>query len=451
MDVMATLSTVMLTASFVVLLKIALGVKKASSIKDFILGRESYKEKHEHIYSETVDGRFVIRGTRYTSIVNPKYTTFAIIATIYATYIGADITVGIAGKVHSIGMMYMCLIFLTPYFWLITSKVFSKHIKKFRGCYSLGDVMYRLYGRYGSIVADACSLLMGVGVLGVQCMAYANVCDELFGASRHWNTIVPMAVVIVYSLSGIRAVMLTDMIQFAFFFLVIFIAVIAGLYQAGGISEVIDKLPSTHTAVHIDHSNVALFFSIILFRLIPVTYGPFIQRYLMVSGRKQLRSVFKNIAVIDLIFMGLIYMIGLIVVVKAPELAPTDVFSYFMHNCVPRVVKTMLVVGMFVIIMSTVDSWLHTTAVLVGYDIFGRDFLRKKYRNERRQMNIIRGSTIVIGSLSVLCALHITDIVKTIWMICNIWDPLILVPLCAGFMGFRTANITYGISVIGGI
>ncbi len=446
MDVIARGNTVILIVALMALLKVALSVKKASSIKDFILGKESYKEKHEHIYSGTVDGRFVIRGTRYTSVVSPKYTTFAIVATIFATYVGGDITAGATTKVYDMGMIYMCLVFLIPIYWLIASKVFSKHIRKFHDCYSLGDVMYKLYGGVGAYVSNACSLVMGIGVLGVQCMAFADVCHELFGYSRHWSVIVPMTVVIIYSLSGIRAVMLTDMIQFAFFFLVIFIAVICGLNDVGGINNLIDKLPSTHKELHLHSGNISVFFSIILFRLIPVTYGPFIQRYLMADNRKQLRSTFKSIAYVDFIFSLMIYMIGLIVVVKSPEMTPINAFSYFMHNCVPQVVGTMLVVGMFAIIMSTADSWLHATATLIGYDLTNR-----WYDNEGRRMRMIKKSTIIIGILSMFFALHMDDIVKTTWMICNIWEPIVLIPLCAGFMGFRTANVTYGISVMGGV
>jgi Na+/proline symporter len=143
----------------------------------------------------------------------------------------------------------------------------------------------------------------------------------------------------------------------------------------------------------------------------------------------------------------LIYTIGLIVVVNAPGLIdPNTTISYFINNCVPSFVKGLMVAAMFAVMMSTIDSWLNTTAVLIGHDIFGR-----LYPKSRKQIMVGKQATVIVGAIAMLLAFNIHSIVGAIWTAYNFWEPMIMVPLCAGFMGFRTASESYFASLVGGI
>ena len=44
---------------------------------------------------------------------------------------------------------------------------------------------------------------------------------------------------------------------------------------------------------------------------------------------------------------------------KAPDIEPNLVFYYFINNYLPPLLKSILLVGILAIIMSTADSWLN--------------------------------------------------------------------------------------------
>ena len=212
----------------------------------------------------------------------------------------------------------------------------------------------------------------------------------------------------------------------------------------------LSSLPRSHVVLHVDESNVTTFLGLIFLRFIPATYGPYVQRYLMAESGEQLRKTLFRISFVDLFLNIMIYTIGLVVVVRTSGFAigSDTVLSYFINNCVPYLLKSFMIAGMFAIIMSTADSWLNNMAVLMGHDIYSR---LGSYKGEDVQVEIGRKMTCGIAIVAICAAYCIDSIVNAIWMAYNFWEPLVMIPLCAGFMGIRTAEASYQASVMGGI
>jgi Na+/proline symporter len=63
-----------------------------------------------------------------------------LLATIYATFVGADITMGISEAVYRTGILFAFVQLFTPLFWLFTAKIFGNNVEQFRGCLSLSDI-----------------------------------------------------------------------------------------------------------------------------------------------------------------------------------------------------------------------------------------------------------------------------------------------------------------------
>lgn len=420
---------------------------KAKTLRDFALGNDTRTEKSVTYkgYIEA-DGTGRIRKRTIITTIIDRCSPYLITVTVLATYFGGDITVGVISKVHEIGLTYTFLTLLIPVYWHITSKIFSKHIEVFKDCFSLSDVMYKLYGKGGLWVCNIASLFMGVGMIGIQIIALVKLAQLFLGDTAYIFVISAVLVIIAYSTYGVRAVMATDTVQFLFFSAIIILAVIVGVNELGGVKAMIAKLPQTHKEVRIYDGNFLVFISILIFRFFPVTQGPFVQRYLMAESKKELKKAFRSIGILDLIFTTMVHIMGFIVVCRFPNIDSAQTFSYFLRFCIPEFVQCLLMAAMFAIIISTIDSWLNSTAFLIGHDIYGRLF---SYSQEK-QAKITKVSTTITGLLSLLIALKMNSIVETVWLICNVWDPIIMIPLCVGFMGFRTAKLTYIVSVVSG-
>src|SRR5688572_2055429 len=97
----------------------------------------------------------VIGVRKFTKIKNIReyalgigdISTVALVATIYATYLGAGASISMLERISAIGMLFAVTVLLRPIImWPIYSFVFGRNIEQFRGCITPGDIMNRLYG-----------------------------------------------------------------------------------------------------------------------------------------------------------------------------------------------------------------------------------------------------------------------------------------------------------------
>ncbi|CAG7597509.1 sodium:solute symporter family protein [Hyalomma marginatum] len=93
--------------------------------------------------------------------------------------------------------------------------------------------------------------------------------------------------------------------------------------------------------------------------------------------------------------------------------------------------------------MSTADSWLNNTSVLVTHDIV------KKLipLTEKQAITIARLSTFGVAGLAVLLSFLEKGIMELEWLSGNFLAPLIIVPLTAGFLKFWTNSKSFIASV----
>jgi Na+/proline symporter len=171
------------------------------------------------------------------------------------------------------------------------------------------------------------------------------------------------------------------------------------------------------------------------YALVPISSGTFIQRFLMANDSRQLNKVLINTALISLPLTLVICLIGFIIKVKAPEINSNTAFYYLIGNYLPIGITGLLITGILAAIMSTADSWLNTTSVLCAHDIIKGLFPKL---TEAQELFIARVSVLMISMLSMLLAFSWQSLMSLIWLAGNFWEPLILIPLIAGFLKFQT-------------
>ncbi|AEI88865.1 putative Na+/solute transporter [Candidatus Midichloria mitochondrii IricVA] len=89
--------------------------------------------------------------------------------------------------------------------------------------------------------------------------------------------------------------------------------------------------------------------------------------------------------------------------------------------------------------MSTADSWLNTTSTLVTNDVI----LPLVPMTEKKVLIIARCATFIIAILSILLSLSGKGVVELNWLAGNFWEPLIILPLAAGFLKFWTNSKSF--------
>ncbi|MFN8833018.1 MAG: sodium:solute symporter, partial [Alphaproteobacteria bacterium] len=391
-----------------------------------------------------------IKTIREYTLGTGRISTVVLLFTIFATHVGAGSTIGVVEKVHSMGLIFAVTLLAQPLFWLITTKIFAGNIDVFKkaGCMSVSDVMQILYGKPGKWVTNVVSIFFSIGIIALQIGAIGYLFNYFLGISHLQGAMLGFGVLVIYSLfGGIRAVALTDTFQALVLLIAIPIACSIAFHEVGGYNELIARLPSTHTSIVFTKENVVLLAGMLFFTLMPLSEGTFMQRYLMANDSKQLTKALKMIIYISLPVASVVYLIGFIIKVKAPDVDPNIAFFYLISNYLPVGITGLLITGILAAIMSTADSWLNTTSVLCAHDIAKGLFPKL---TDRQELLIARFSVLIISGLSATLALASPSLMGLLWMAGNFWFPIVMIPMAAGFLRLQTNQQSFITSTICG-
>lgn len=379
--------------------------------------------------------------------------TVMLIGTFLATDIGAGSTVGVVEKVYSMGLLFAIAIMFKPMFWLIASTLFSKKIEYFRskGCISVSDIIEVLYGKTARWITNIMAIAMSIGILALQISAMGYLFGYFLDISPTHCALLAFSVLVTYSFfGGIRAIILTDVVQAAIFFIGIPMACFMAYSDLHmSYSEILASLPASHSSIDITVPNVLILLSMILHSMLAIVDGPIVQRYLMASNEKQAKQVFKTCFMLAVPIIFVICFVGMIMKLKAPEINPSTAFFFLIDNYLPVGAKGFLIAGILAAIMSTADSWLNTASVLCAHDILRKIFPKI---SDKREVLYARLSVLFISAISAYLALNSGhSILGLMWMVDNFWTPVVLVPVVAGFASFRTNGTSFVASFGGAI
>ena len=384
-----------------------------------------------------------IKNIKEYTLGNKNFSTFAIVATIFATYTSGA-TIGESERVYEQGLIYILFLLFNPLHWITTSMIFVKNISSFKGCISLSDIMYKLYGAFGRYITDFAVLIFGVGILAAQSSAIGYFSYYFFDIPHMYGVLTCMLVVILYSaLGGINAVVITDIVQFAVFLIVLPIICSIALFDIG-ISYSMDKL-SELTNSKLFHLNIQQLLSYALMCFLPICSAPYIQRLLMVKSKKEIKNVFYVITLIALLFNIVFILIAILAFLKKQDLNPKLVFFFIVDQYSHTGIKGIVFLGLLAMVMSTADSWLNTLSSMLTRDLI-TPFCRKL--KDASEVTFARCFVVILGIATVIVALISREIIGLVWAAINFWYPLVLIPLVAGFLLFRTNLYSFVVATI---
>ena len=364
--------------------------------------------------------------------------------TLFATHIGAGSTVGEIEQIHALGLMYLISMFAFPLIWFTSGWLFSKNIDYFKkaGCISLGDIMELLYGKAGRWVTNISVQVMSFFVIAMQIVATGYLMHYFLGVSQSIGALIGFGVLVIYSaLGGIKAIMFTDAFQGFVLFVCIPAACFAGYNDIGGYDELIKNLPLSHTSVDFTFDNNMLMMSFILIAVLPFTNGAFIQRFLMANNGEQVKKVCYSLMFVNIPLTIVIILIGYIVKIKAPDINSNTAFFYLIDNYLPAGLKGFVIIGILAAIMSTADSWVHTASVM-----FAHDTVKKLFPGMSDKQEVLVARVSLVGITLVAASLAFSkssSIIGLEWLASSFWEPIMLVPIAAGFLKLKTNGKSY--------
>lgn len=192
----------------------------------------------------------------------------------------------------------------------------------------------------------------------------------MFGGSLFVNTAAGVLLVTLWSLwGGFRAVVFSDVVQFFFMILSVFLVVVFAWAEMGSPVELFEKLPLTHK----DWTGGESISTIMVWGFIALStlVDPnFYQRVLAADSTKTARRGIFISTVIWFLFDCCTTLGALYARVALPTAQPEHAYLQFSIQLVPHGVRGLILSGVLAIILSTLDSYLFNAATCVSYDFF---------------------------------------------------------------------------------
>lgn len=389
-----------------------------------------------------------IKNIKEFALGDGKISTAALVATLFATYLGAGVTFGTIEKVSTVGILFAFASIIGPVRWLIIGSVFGRNIEQFKGCLGMGDIMRRLYGTPGKILGNFAVVMNAVGIVALQSFALGHMLHYFLEIPVGYGMICGVGTLVIYSMmGGVKAVVMTDTLQFAIFYVLIPILCAVIVQKLGGVETVALNIPDKLWTVEWNAKTIQALIGFIIFCIVSDgNTGAMYQRFLMASSAAQLVKSLRIVALIELSLISMLIILGATISTQVTEgsVVMTLLYEIF-SSYLPTLVTGIMVVGIMAIIMSTADSYLNNAAVILAHDVFKSLYPKM---SDRMEVMVARVSTMVIGLLSIYLSLHSQDIIDLMWKLLNFYDPIMLVPMIAGFLYFRTNAKSFIISIL---
>jgi len=389
------------------------------------------------------------------AVGNRNFSTATIVAIIVATWVSESVFYnGVAGS-YSKGLNYIWSSgFGAPLYMLIIGLIFAPRMAEFLGKLSIAEAMGELFGKKVRIITAISSFIGVCGVIAVQ-LKIAAMIFEIIGIPNIYGILSAGFIVTVYSaLGGIKSVTFTDIIQFITFYAIIPIVAYTFLNNVDNTDAITDTVlnnPLFDYKKVFDFSNDGnfIYISLFIWNIIPAFSPAYFQR---ISMAKDVQQVKKSFCIASITCLGLSLMIcwiAILMLTNHPNVNQEDILHVLISNInFIDGLKGLLLSGIMAMILSTIDSYINSTAVIIVND-FCKPLEIKLLNN---QLPFTRIVSLIIGILSVIIAIVNNGTSMELFLLASsFYMPVVTVPFIMALFGFRSSGKSVILGMVTGL
>jgi Na+/proline symporter len=388
-----------------------------------------------------------IKDIREYATANKQFGTGVLTITFLATYLGGNSVIGTTENVFKDGVIPIITTAITPVICILwIALLIVPRMIHFEGCLTMGDIMGTLYGKHGQVATGVLGCLFTTCIVGAQIQALTYVYEFLLGLKSYWAVGLGGLIVIIYaSIGGMRAVTITDVLQFVALTIVIPMIANVMINEVGSIKELLSRVPAGKLQMA-GHAKLGYYTSIGLFLCVFSPYllsPPFVARILMARDKKQATHMLFMGGAFLVFFFFLIMLIGLSAFVLYPTIAPDKIIPHVVNALFPVGLRGLCAAGLIAVIMSTADSCLHAAGLSVVHDVIQPLRIAKL-----QELRWVQYCTFGIGcAAAVLIALRTFSIFGIAIYGMGMMGATITVPFVAGVLGLKTSPKSFKIAL----
>ena len=393
-------------------------------------------------------------------VANRSGGSLLIAGSLCATFIGASVVVGMAGRGYRMGLSGAWWLLVGALGLLILGFLFARAVRRF-GLYTLPELVEQQHGSGAGLTASILVVVAWIAVIAAQIIAAGKILAVFVDYDLSALMAIAAFIFVLYTvLGGQYSVIRTDLFQFGLMSLGILVTLGLVLSRVGlsGLSSLPPEYYSFPVTTGFGWPEL-----VTLLILTGSTYvvGPDIySRLFCARDEKVARRSAAWAGVIAIPVAFVIVLIGMGAMVLFPDLHaqhPELTFAQASELAFPAVIENLLPVGLaglvaaalLAAIMSSADTVLLTTSTILSQDIYKR--VSREW-NERKSLVVSRLGVVVIGGIAFVVAWQLKGIISSLLLAYTIFTSGIVIPVIAGFYKDKLKVTSAGVisAIVGG-
>lgn len=390
------------------------------------------------------------RGQKQTfkefAIGNKDFSTATLVATIVATWASGSMFFNDLEQTYSRGVYFIFATLVGGTLGLlITGYVIGPRMGPFLNNVSVADAMGNIYGKGVQFIVGVSSILVNIGYTAIQFKIISKILVALFklndqGIEITLITIIAATIIILYSAwGGIKAVTFTDIIQFITFGTLIPVLALVIWNNIQDPRQVVHTLTTNPNfrLKEVTKWSPQLVSALILasYYMFPSLPAQLFQRMAMAKDISQVKKSIAYSTGILLVVEIFIIWIAILILTDNPSLKTHEVVGYMIEKHTYVGLRGFLGVGIIALVMSTADSVLNTSAVIIANDVLPPLGITKQ-----ASVRVAAIATFAVGFFAILLTLSIQNILSILLLSANFSIPIFSVPMLLTIFGFRTSK-----------
>lgn len=408
-----------------------------------------------------------IQGINTFALGRRSFSTPALASTILATLVSGSGFMLTLSETYQNGLYYLIPSMCMCLSLVIIALVIIPKMEFFLGRTTVSSGMGKIYGPKVKVITALAGAIGASGSIAVQFKVFGHLGHEFLKLNPQLLTILMGAFIIWYSRwGGIKSVVKTDIIQMVAFLIALPVVAII-IYLTFDKTDPIDisnidkfnfsYVFGTYDAKFVDMILLGLYFAIPSMN--PVT----VQRVSMGLSMNQAKRAWLIAAVILILVKLISAILPFFIYTINPDLKEGEILGFIINNFTVPGIRGVLAIGIIAMAMSTADSYLNISSVLIANDLwergklnfsfkkivrdlwkkgkidFSKIWINEKLDNADKLLNA-RNLTVLIGVFAILLALSKNNLLKIILFTNSFYMPIVTVPLLFTIFKYKTSE-----------
>jgi SSS family solute:Na+ symporter len=366
------------------------------------------------------------------------YTSSLLFYTLAATFVGPAYSLGVVDRAYHDTLLFTIIYVLATLHLLGTGLFlwFTRNQQAYTDYETVGDLMDERYGPIGRIVVGAFTTIQYTVFVAVLAVGGAEVLRVVFGLSPDATIALITLIVAGYTFTGgIPAVLQTDKLQFRFLFFIAIVALFTTFTIVLGDYNYINSEQVFNVRALPPEKLLALAVGFLLGEALQPFY---ITRVFMAPSAKDAGKAFVGTGIFGILWFSILGALG-VALHGAVTVSPGTQALYlhslpavFGDGMLSTFLLGLLVAGFLGVVMSTMDSVLHSGAVSFIDDVLCSPVTLSKVSAEAK-LTLMQLATILIALLGALIGSRGGDIVDLLLFAYTFWVPTIVPVLAYAF------------------